>query len=266
MANTVIFYSVNDGVAHQARLFNDAGAQVGGIIAATTGAAGTYKYTFTVPGATPAGAYSFAGYRTSNGRLRSQGEFYWNGTDIVHTEVVELTVAQVQTAVGTALTSYGAATTAQVTAVGNAVAALNNLSSAQVQTAVGVALGTYDAVTQADLDACCDAILLDIAALNDLSAADIQAELVTYDGATQADLNTAQSTITSAITAAAGLTPAQLTLVQLIRDLLEADEVYNVTSGTGTAQKLLKGTATVLVDKNVTTSTPCDISTSIIEV
>lgn len=86
MAAILTFFSTNDAVAHQVRIFNDAGAQVGAVIAATTGAAGTYKYTAVVPAATAAGSYTYAGYRTSNGRLRAQGEFYWDGTGIVHPE------------------------------------------------------------------------------------------------------------------------------------------------------------------------------------
>ena len=289
--NILQLFSVNDGPAHEARIFDDAGAQVGAVIAAAYVGAGTNSYTVAVPVALPDGFYSWAGYRTSNGRLRSNGEFYWdNATQcIIDTEEVELTSADVQIATAAAIvaadlvnqTDLDAAeativtnTDAEILALGTAInnsiviseaniiantdaeaaiivaviAALNDISAADIQ----AELVTYDGATQADLDACCNLIQADIAALNDLSSVDIAAALTAFDVATVAD-----------ITANAGLTAAQATMQILIRDLLEADETYNST--TNIAQKLIRGTATVLLTKNVTTNTACNVDTTLLQ-
>jgi len=76
------------------------------------------------------------------------------------------TPAQVATELGT----YDAPTKAELD---SGLAALNNLSLAQAQTAAAAALTAYDAPTFAELDARTDAIDAAIAALNDLSVADL---------------------------------------------------------------------------------------------
>ena len=83
-----------------------------------------------------------------------------------------------------------------IDSVGDAIAALNNLSAAQVNTEVDSALADYDAPTKAELDS-------GLAALNDLSAADVNAEVDTaladYDAPTKAELDTTESNILTAI-------------------------------------------------------------------
>ena len=71
----------------QFRLFQ-AGAQVGGAIAATYVGTGTYAYFADIPNTVPAGPVAFALYRADNGRLRSAGDVYWNGSDIVVPEAL----------------------------------------------------------------------------------------------------------------------------------------------------------------------------------
>jgi len=295
--NVLEFPSNNDGPAHEIRIFDNAGAQVGAVVAATHSGAGTYNYFATVPASLPTGWYAYNGYRSSNGRLRASGDFYWDNTTqcIIDTEEVELDTAAVETAVGNALTAYGAATSTDVanstaailaatpTAAAIAVAveaaiindadgqtalaaiaqsveaaigneADGNATIAAFQGAVTAALNAYDPPTFAELDACCTNIQNDIAALANLGPADIALALTNYGAATTGDVN-----------AAAGLTPGQSAILTLIRDLLEADEVYSATGGVGTVQKFIKGTTTVIADKTVATTTPCDINTSITE-
>lgn len=294
MANTLIAYSTNNNTPHYFSISDDTGAQVAGPITASFAGGQTYKYTATVP-ALPVGYYTYSMHRTSNDALRSQGEFYWNGSDIVRTEEVELTVADVESAVATALATYDTATatdvsnstaailaaipTANAIAVAVEAAIINdadgqtalaaissavesaigneadgNATLAAFQGAVTAALTSYGPSTSAELTTCCNDIMADIAALNNLSSADIISALGTYGAATLSD-----------IASNSGLTAGQAAILTLIRDILEADETYTATGGTGTAEKLLKGTTTVLVSKTVTTSTPCDITTTLVE-
>lgn len=98
-----------------------------------------------------------------------------------------------------------------------------------------------------------------------LTAAEVQQAaqdaITTENVATEGDVATAVIDVLNAITANQGLTAAQDQVLTLLRDIAEADEVYTPT----TAQKRLKGTATVLVDKNVSSSTECNVTTSLIE-
>ena len=287
--NALEFPSVNDTQDHEIRIFDDAGGQIGAVLPATHSGPGTYNYFVTVPAALATGWYAYNAYQSNNGRLRSSGDFYWDnaGNCIIDTEEVELTQADVVTALGT----YGAATATDVsnaetnilaaipTAAAIAVqveAALINDADGQtalaaiaqaVETAIGnetdgnatiaafqgavtAALVANGIATGAEVTACCDDIQADIAALNNLSQADINSALVSFDVATATD-----------VTTNAGLTPGQAAILTLLRDIAEADEIYTNT----TAQKLLKGTSTVLVDKTVTTATPCTINTTITE-
>ncbi len=294
--NTLMIVSNNgEGIPHQFRIFDEAGALQAGPIAATGGPAGSNLHFVTVPAATPTRWYAFGAYRTSNDAVRGGGQFYWDNADqcIVDTEENELTAAEVETSVGNALTTYGAATATDVanaetnilaaipsaaaiavaveaaiindadgqtalaaiaaaveSAIGNE--ADGNATLAAFQGAVTAALVAYDPPTNAELTSCCNAIQADIAALADLDSADIIAALGTYGAATTAD-----------VVANAGLTTGQAAILTLIRDIAEADEVYN--SSTGVAQKLLKGTATVLVDKVVSTNTVCVVDTTLTE-
>jgi len=145
-------------------------------------------------------------------------------------------------------------------------AALNNEADgnatiAAFQGAVTAALTSYDVTAVSDLSTTETNITTLLNGLNNLSAADIAAELNSYDAATGPELT--QAVID--ILAQAGLTAAQGSDLARIKNLLEADELYTATGGAGSVQKLLRGTNTVLLTKDVTTSTPCDIETSIIE-
>ncbi len=294
--NRLIFSSVNnETIPHEIRLFDSAGAQVGAVIPATGGDPGSFIHFADIPAATATGWYTFVGYRTSNGRVRSGGDFYWDNAEgcIIDTEEVELEVADVETAVGNALGTFGVATATDVTnaqaaiiaaipsavdiaveveaaiindadgqtalaAISAAVEAAignetdGNATIAAFQGAVTAGLIAFGPATSAELTACCDDIRDDIAALNNLSAADINTALAAYGAATSGD-----------VTGAAGLTPTQEAILTLIRDIAEADEVYN--SSTGVAQKLLKGTSTILVDKIVSTNTACVVDTTLTE-
>lgn len=76
--------------------------------------------------------------------------------------------------------------------IGDAVAALNNLSAAAVNAEVDTALADYDAPTKAELDS-------GLAALNDVSTAEVNTQVDTaladYDGPTKAELDTSESNI-----------------------------------------------------------------------
>ena len=296
--NVIEFPSVNDNQAHEIRIFDNAGGQVGAVLPATHSGVGTYNYFVTVPAALATGWYAYNGFQSSNGRLRASGDFYWNNADgcIVDTEEVELTGADVETAVGNALATAGIATATDVANAQSAILlGINSLptaaqiavaveaalfddadgtafkeslasvfeaafaddadglaSGAVIQGAVAAALTAFDPATAADLTACCNDIQADVAALENISITDVQTALATYGAATAGD-----------VSSNGGLTAPQASILTFIRDILEADEIYN--SSTSTAQKLLKGTSTVLVDKVVSTNTACSVDTSITE-
>lgn len=315
MANTITAYSVNNNEDHYVNISNDSGVLVVGTLATTFAGGQSRKYTATIPPTLAAGYYTFSMHREVNDALRSQGEFYWNGTDIVRTEAIELDAAAVQQAVDDAMVAYGVSTSTQVAAVEtNLTATINSLSIpttgaiataveaallddgdgvafreafastieaalsneadgnatiAAFQGAVTAALNLYGGATSTELTDCCDDIRSDISALENVSLSDINAATTliveNYDAVVPSDLLATQTAILTGITSNAGLTPAQQTILTLVRDLLEADEAYTATEGEGTVQKFLKGTSTVLSSKTVTTSTPCDIATTIIE-
>jgi len=316
MANTLTSYSVNNDTEHFINISDENGNEVAAGIDTVFGGGQTRKYTAIVPATLAAGYYTFSMHRTSNNALRSQGEFYWDGSNIVHTEATELDSAAVQLAVGDALAAYGAATGANVAdaqlAILNAITALSiptvtaiataveaallddgdgqafregfaatieaalsneadgNATIAAFQGAVTAALNLYGGATSAELTTCCDEVKADIAALENVSLSDIQTalELVVeqYDAVVPSDLANVQTAILAGVTGSAGLTPAQSTILTTVRDLLEADEIYTAENGIGTVQKFIKGSATLLLDKTVETSTPCDIATTIKEV
>ena len=94
----------------------------------------------------------------------------------------------------------------------------------------------------------------------------MQAELVTYDAATGTELTSGISSLLSALGAlTVGLTAAEKVTLQRVLDLLEADEEYASTNGAGTVRKLIRGTATELLAKNVTTSVLTNVNTTIAE-
>jgi DNA-binding transcriptional ArsR family regulator len=113
----------------------------------------------------------------------------------------DLSAAQVNAEVDTAITDAALATAANLatvdgivdailvdtaTTIPGLIAALNDLSAAQVNAEVDTALADYDGPTKAELDA-------GLAALNDLSAAEVNAEVDTaladYDAPTKAELD-----------------------------------------------------------------------------
>ena len=152
----------------------------------------------------------------------------------------DLSAAQVNAEVDTALADYDGPTKAELdtaqaaiiadtgateTAITAAITALNDLSAAQVNAEVDTALADYDGPTKAELDTTQAAIIADtgatetavlaaITALNNLSAAQVNAEvdqaLADYDGPTKAELDTAQTAITAAIAALNDLSAAQV--------------------------------------------------------
>lgn len=79
-----------------------------------------------------------------------------------------------------------------IDSIGDAIAALNNLSAADVNAEVDTALADYDAPTKAELDS-------GLAALNDVSAAEVNTQVDTaladYDAPTKTELDTAESNI-----------------------------------------------------------------------
>lgn len=79
--------------------------------------------------------------------------------------------------------------------VGDAIAALNDLSAADVNAEVDTALADYDAPTKAELDS-------GLAALNDVSTAEVNAQVDTaladYDGPTKAELDASELAIRGA--------------------------------------------------------------------
>lgn len=108
------------------------------------------------------------------------------------TALNDLSAAQVNAEVDTALTDYDAPTKAELDA---GLAALNDLDAAGVRTAVGLATANLD--TQlTTIDTNVDSVLVDsgttipaqIAGLNDLSSADVATELATYDGPTNTEM------------------------------------------------------------------------------
>lgn len=136
-----------------------------------------------------------------------------------------------------------------------------NATIAAFQGAVTAALNAYDVTAVSDLTTAEANLTTLLNGLNNLSTADIATEINNYDAATGAELTQAVTDILSQ----SGLTPVQEVVLTRVLNLLEADENYTATGGTGTVQKLLKGTNTVLFAKDVTTSTPCDIATTITE-
>ena len=113
----------------------------------------------------------------------------------------DLSAAQVNTEVDTAIADAALATAANLatvdgivdailvdtaTTIPGLIAALNDLSAAQVNAEVDTALADYDGPTKAELDS-------GLAALNDLSAAEVNAEVDTaladYDAPTKAELD-----------------------------------------------------------------------------
>ena len=158
-----------------------------------------------------------------------------------------------------------------------------NATIAVFEGAVAAALAAYNAARVADVNQAAtdviavlptpsdatlakqDEILAAVGAQNDLSATQVRTEvegaLITYDGATSDELASGVASLSAQSLANKGLTVAQEAILERLRDIAEADEVYTPTK----AQKLLKGTSTVLVDKDVTSTTTCDVDTSLIE-
>lgn len=251
MSSRIEAFSTNSGPAHFARLFAN-GTQVGGNIATTFMGSGSYGYYFDVPAATVAGHYSYALYRSGNGRLRSIGEFYWDGTDLVFTEENELNVTQVEAATTAALTAYDPPTQTEMVALQSALAALIGAlpTTAQIEAAL---------LNDGDGQALLAAISANVeAAFN--NETDGSPTLAGIQGVVSSALSAYGAATSANVLASSGLLPAQMIMLTLIRDILEADEVYTPTS----AQKRLKGTATVLVDKVVTSDTECTVNTSLI--
>jgi hypothetical protein len=117
----------------------------------------------------------------------------------------------VETATGTALSTYTAAKTSDVTGsesvVTGAISGLENISTGDVETAVGTALGTYTAAKTGDLAG--------LALAGEAAAA-----LTAYDAATGTDVSTSEGVITGAIgmsegviTGAVGAVPAATEVV-----------------------------------------------------
>lgn len=382
MGLTITAFSATDAADHEAQLFAD-GVASGTRIAATTGPVDSYSYTFTVPSGTAVGSYAYALYETINGRLRSQGAFYWDGTDVFDAEPVAtsegISRTEVRAEVDAALTAYDSATGAEVDAVSSAISSLinslNNLSVAQVQGivdgipaaptvteieaallddgdgaalvaaiaaavenslldetdsraffaavqgATGAALLDYDGPTKAELDGAlaalpagittgqvrfeADAALVayngateaDVLALNDVAMSEVQSAIDTLRVEVGGDIDDSELRIVSSVDALedlseqtlqsllddqsvdmtaeiaqavsdildqAGLTVEQGDILTFIRDVAEADELYDSTIGK--AQKYLKGTDTLLVDKDVVSTTSANVRTTITEV
>lgn len=97
----------------------------------------------------------------------------------------DLSAAQVNSEVDTALSDYDAPTKAELDA---GLAALNDLSAAQVKAEADAALAEYDPPSKTELDA-------GLAALNNLSAAEVNTEagnaLAAYDPPTKAEVDSA---------------------------------------------------------------------------
>ena len=252
MSIRVTAISSRNNVAHHVRVMSE-GAQVFGPEACTPVPSVPYAYYFDLgAGVSAAGQYQFAIYQTSNNRLRAAGEFYFDGADIVYTGANELDAAAVQASATAALVAYDPPTNAELTATQAAViAAITALPSvAQIEAAL---------LNDGDGQALLAAISASMeAAINDDTdgsptlagiQAVVAAALAAYGAATVGN-----------VTSSAGLTPAQQTMLTFIRDVSEADESYTP----GTAQKLIKGTATVLVDKVVTSNTECTVNTTLI--
>lgn len=301
--NTITAYSTNNNVAHFFNISDEDGVQVQGPLVATFGGGQSRKYTVDIPAALPTGYYTYSMQQTSNNRLRSQGEFWWDNLtqcilssaeynylvntkarfDQIDTDhatgtteraailaainaIAVPTAAAIATAVEAALLDDGDGQAFKDGLAATIEAALaneadGNATIAVFQGAVTAALNAYDGPTNSELQAGVTAIQADIGNLNDISSADVQSELVSYDAATSMELASALNDILNS----GGLSVAQNETLIRIRDIVEADEIYSATGGTGTVQKLLKGTSTVLQTKDVITTTPCDISTSIIE-
>jgi len=88
-----------------------------------------------------------------------------------------------------------AITAHNIDSIGDAVAALNNLSAAAVNAEVDTALADYDAPTKAELDS-------GLAGLNDVSSAEVNTQVDTaladYDGPTKAELDASELAIRGA--------------------------------------------------------------------
>ena len=89
-----------------------------------------------------------------------------------------------------------AVTAHNIDSIGDAIAALNDLSAAEINVELASVLTTYDAPTKTELDS-------GLAALNDISTSEVNAELdsvlATYDAPTKAELDAVESALISNI-------------------------------------------------------------------
>lgn len=158
-----------------------------------------------------------------------------------------------------------------VLAKGTGVTGFNDLSAAQVNAEVDTALADYDGPTHAEMTAelatADDAVLAAIAALNNLSAAQVNAEVDTaladYDGPTHAELvseiDSVQTDIdalptnaelATALASADDATLAAIAALSIPTAAAIADAVHDeVIDGTRTQRQLLRGFAAVLLGK-----------------
>ncbi|MEL6361717.1 MAG: hypothetical protein AAFR21_11585 [Pseudomonadota bacterium] len=182
MANELQFYGLiaQTGLTVVARVYTDAGAQVGGDVACPeVGSSAIYI------GDMPAAVSGTYAVRfVSDGEVVGAGVIEWDGTQEVTGNDIIAETQQSEADVIAALPSVaGLATSAEI-------AALNDLSTADI----AAELATYDAPTKAELDAAEANIIASasggdataasqttiinaIAALNDLSSADVTAAL-----------------------------------------------------------------------------------------
>ena len=119
--------------------------------------------------------------------------------------------------------------------------------------------GTLDRIDNASVDL--TPVQDAITALNDLSSGDIATALTDYDAPKVLDLDAIQSEIETHIDENAGLNAEQSSMLTFIRDLAEADESYTADRAT----KFLKGTSTILLDKDVDSTTVVDVTTTVTE-
>ena len=128
--------------------------------------------------------------------------------------------------------------------------------------------GTDNAATATRLDELVDDLVDDhtatqnaIAALNDLSSQDVTDALIALDVVINTDLSDAITDLETHIDENAGLNAEQASMLTFIRDLAEADESYTAYRAT----KFLKGTSTILLDKDVDSTTVVDVTTTVTE-
>ena len=150
------------------------------------------------------------------------------GGAVTLSDDARFTLTDVQAAALAAITAFGGATEGNVTAVLNAVAALNNLSSADTQAAAAAALAAFGTATEANVTA----VGLAVSNLQDLSAADAEAAcvaaLTAFGAATEANVTAvglavatlhdlsladAQAACAAALTAYTAATAAQVAAV-----------------------------------------------------